>query len=144
MEMDPRQSLDQRRMRFLKHADLHRHPTERQMVAVEIPRQSVPHQIPQHHRTADLCPEWLATAIQFRPNGETMNIGAYRPAHRIREGWHVLQDDGWLEVTEIVRIYAPLNIVWMKFHNEDSIGVAYDEEIPTRTLVEIREVEKRS
>lgn len=73
-----------------------------------------------------------------------MNIGAYRPAHRIREGWHVLQDDGWLEVTEIVRIYAPLNIVWMKFHNEDSIGVAYDEEIPTRTLVEIREVEKRS
>jgi len=74
-----------------------------------------------------------------------IEIGQYRPAHRVREGWQirVLPTDEtatveWLTVTNILRIYAPLNIVRFTFGDEGSESVAHDTDVFCRTAAEVR------
>lgn len=81
----------------------------------------------------------------------TAEIGQYRPAHRVREGWQIRflpNDEGgsidWLTVTSILRIYSPLNIVRFTFGENGSQSVAHDTDIFCRTTAEVRRAEAAS
>lgn len=76
---------------------------------------------------------------------KTIEIGDYRPAHRVREGWQIrflpTDEDGtveWLTVTGILRIYSPVNIVRFTFGDEGSGSVAHDTDVFCRTAAEVR------
>lgn len=78
----------------------------------------------------------------------TIEIGQYRPAHRVREGWQIRflpTDEGgtvdWLTVTSILRIYSPLNMVRFTFGEDGGQGVAHDTDVFCRTAAEIRRAE---
>lgn len=75
---------------------------------------------------------------------KTIEIGQYRPAHRVREGWQIRfitngETDAteWLTVTSILRIYSPLNMVRFTFGEDGSQGVAHDTDVFCRTTAEI-------
>lgn len=79
---------------------------------------------------------------------KTIEIGDYRPAHRVREGWQIRflpNEEGgsveWLTVTRLLRIYSPLNIVRFTFGDEGSQAVAHDTDVFCRTAAEIRRAE---
>jgi hypothetical protein len=81
----------------------------------------------------------------------TIEIGQYRAAHRVREGWQIrflpTDEDGtvdWLTVTSILRIYSPLNMVRFTFGEDGSQGVAHDTDVFCRTTAEIRRAEAAS
>lgn len=75
----------------------------------------------------------------------TTELGGYRPAHRIREGWQIRflpTDEGgsveWLTVTKILRVYAPLNFVRFTFGDDNAASTAHDTDVFCRNLSEIR------
>lgn len=79
---------------------------------------------------------------------KTAEIGQYRPAHRVREGWQIrfitngeTDSTEWLTVTSILRIYSPLNIVRFTFGDEGGQGVAHDTDVFCRTTAEVRRAE---
>lgn len=76
-------------------------------------------------------------------------IGQYRPAHRVREGWQVrlldivTRAESWVTVTDILRVYAPINLVRFTFDNgpEAAAGVLHDTDVFCRSLAEIKRAE---
>lgn len=82
---------------------------------------------------------------------KTVEIGQYRPAHRVREGWQIrfitngeTDSTEWLTVTDILRIYSPLNIVRFTFGDDGNGSVAHDTDVFCRTTAEIRKAEAAS
>lgn len=75
-------------------------------------------------------------------------IGQYRPAHRVREGWQIrfitngeTDSTEWLTVTGILRVYSPVNFVRFAFSDESASSVAHDTDVFCRTAVEARRAE---
>ncbi|MGW2721353.1 hypothetical protein [Streptomyces sp. NPDC001492] len=75
-------------------------------------------------------------------------IGQYRPAHRVREGWQIrfitngeTDSTEWLTVTGILRVYAPVNFVRFTFNDESASSVAHDTDVFCRTAAEVRKAE---
>ncbi len=82
---------------------------------------------------------------------KTAEIGQYRPAHRVREGWQIrFITDGetdsteWLAVTNILRVYSPINFVRFTFGDGTSGSVAHDTDVFCRTAAEVRKAEAAS
>lgn len=78
-------------------------------------------------------------------------IGQYRPAHRIREGWQIrflpTEEGGsvdWYTVTAILRVYSPLNFVRLTFGELGSQSVAHDTDVFCRSAAEVRKAEVAS
>ena len=80
-------------------------------------------------------------------------IGQYRPAHRVREGWQIrfitngeTDSTEWLTVTGILRVYSPVNFVRFTFDDkgfdgESASSVAHDTDVFCRTAAEVRKAE---
>lgn len=75
----------------------------------------------------------------------SVEIGSYRPAHRVREGWQIRflpNEEGgteqWLTVTGLLRVYSPLNFVRFDFDDDTSESVAHNLDVFCRTVAEQR------
>ena len=79
----------------------------------------------------------------------TPTVGQYRPAHRVREGWEIRLLDNetgagsWETVTNILRVYSPLNFVRFTFGEQGSQSVAHDTDVFCRTTAEIKKAATR-
>lgn len=78
----------------------------------------------------------------------TSQIGQYRAAHRVREGWQIrfldneTNAESWETVTGILRVYSPLNFVQFTFGEAGSQSVAHDTDVFCRTASEIAKAAK--
>jgi hypothetical protein len=82
---------------------------------------------------------------------KTSEIGQYRAAHRVREGWQIrfitngeTDSTEWLTVTGILRVYSPVNFVRFTFDDGTTASVAHDTDVFSRTGAEIRRAEVTS
>ena len=67
----------------------------------------------------------------------------YRPAHRIRKGWQVFDLSGeWLTVSNVLRVYSPLNFVRLDFSDGTNAALDPQSEVNCRTLAEAKAAAK--
>lgn len=76
-------------------------------------------------------------------------VGEYRPAHRVREGWQIrFVDDetgakSWETVTAILRVYSPANFVRFTFGELGAASAAHDTDVFCRNKSEITKAATR-
>ncbi len=65
--------------------------------------------------------------------------GAYRPAHRVREGWQVFDLSGeWMTVAKVLRVYSPLSFVRLDFSDGSHAILRPADEVNCQTLAEVK------
>lgn len=79
----------------------------------------------------------------------TAEIGQYRPAARVREGWHVrvLPNDGdgpaeWVEITHVLRILAPFKVTQITLADGTRWSAGHGADLFCRTTAEIARAAK--
>lgn len=70
-------------------------------------------------------------------------IGTYRPASRLRDGWHIRKSSGeWVAIEHCMQITAPLGVAELTLADGSSVGVPHSREVLCRTAAEIKRAAK--
>lgn len=61
-------------------------------------------------------------------------IGKYRPAARLKEGWQIRRtNDDWQEITSLVQVTSPLAFAMVTLADGFKVSIPHDQEVMTRT-----------
>ncbi|MFF4552778.1 hypothetical protein [Streptomyces sp. NPDC001422] len=63
----------------------------------------------------------------------TTEIGQYRPAARLKEGWQLKHDGVWAEITTVVQVTSPLAFAMLTLADGFEVSVPHSHEVLTRT-----------
>ena len=64
-------------------------------------------------------------------------IGQYRPAARLKQGWQLKHEGTWTEITSVVQVYSPLAFAMLTLADGFEVSVPHSHEVFTRTKAEI-------
>jgi hypothetical protein len=74
----------------------------------------------------------------IKPDAPSTEIGEYRPASRLREGWHLTRHGVWTEITGVVQVTSPVRIAMLTLGDGTSANVPHTHEVLCRTAAEIK------
>lgn len=70
------------------------------------------------------------------PDNST-EIGKYRPAARLQEGWHIWRNNGtWQEITSLVQVTSPLAFAMVTLADGFEVSIPHTHEVRTLTAAE--------
>lgn len=67
-----------------------------------------------------------------------IEIGQYRPAARLKEGWQLKHDDTWTAITSVVQVTSPVAFAMLKLADGFEVNVPHSHEVFCRNAAEIR------
>ena len=75
----------------------------------------------------------------MKPSSQTseQQIGQYRPASRLKEGWQLQHDGVWTAITSVIQVTSPLGFAMVILANGFEVSIPHTHEVFTRTKSEI-------
>lgn len=71
-------------------------------------------------------------------------IGEFRPASRLRDGWHIQKADGsWAEIARALQVTAPVGMVMLRLVDDTQTNVPHNREVMCRTATEVRKAARQ-
>ena len=69
-------------------------------------------------------------------------IGTYRPASRLKEGWQIWRTDGsWQEITSLIQITSPMKFAMVTLADGFEVSIPHTHEVLTRTPAEAKKAQ---
>ena len=66
-------------------------------------------------------------------------IGTYRPASKLKEGWHIWRTNGtWQEITSLVQVTSPMKFAMVTLADGFEVSIPHSHEVLTRTPSEAK------
>ncbi|MFD9004471.1 hypothetical protein ACFV0T_26520 [Streptomyces sp. NPDC059582] len=70
----------------------------------------------------------------------TNEIGTYRPASRLKEGWQIWRSNGtWQEITSLIQVTSPMAFAMVTLADGFEVSIPHTHEVMTRTPSEAKQ-----
>lgn len=67
-------------------------------------------------------------------------IGTYRPASRLKEGWQIWRSNGsWQEITSLIQVTSPMAFAMVTLADGFEVSIPHTHEVLTRTPTEAKQ-----